>query len=224
MRDRLQVLTALQSQGVIPVFHHPDPEVCAGVIGACADGGAPCVEFTNRGDFAVEAFRQVSEHFARERPEVILGAGSIVDAPTAALFLAYGARFIVGPTLDPEVARLCNKRMVAYSPGCGTVGEIGQAQALGCEIVKLFPGACVGGPDFVRSILGPMPWSKLMPTGGVEATEASLKTWFGAGVVACGMGSNLIPKSLLETRDYGAISSRVRTAVELARSVRAGLP
>lgn len=218
------MLSALQSQGVIPVFHHPDPEVCTEVIDACADGGALCVEFTNRGDFAVEAFRQLSERFARERPEVILGAGSIVDAPTAALYLACGAGFIVGPTLDPEVARLCNKRMVAYSPGCGSASEIGQAQELGCDIVKLFPGASVGGPDFVRSVLGPMPWSKLMPTGGVEATEASLKAWFGAGVVACGMGSNLISTSLLETRDYAAISSRVRTAVELARDVRASLP
>lgn len=223
MRDRLEVLGALKSQGVIPVFHHPDASVCADVVSACADAGAPCIEFTNRGDFAVEVFRKVSERFASERPEVTLGVGSIVDAPTAALYLAYGARFVVGPTLNPEVARLCNRRQVAYSPGCGSATEISQAQELGCEIIKLFPGTAVGGPDFVRSVLGPMPWSKLMPTGGVEATQASLAAWFGAGVVACGMGSNLIPKSLLDAGDYKAISMRVREAVDLARRVRNGL-
>lgn len=224
MRDRITVLRALQSQGVVPVFYHPEAAVCAEVVNACAEAGAPCVEFTNRGDFAVEVFRSVSERLAKERPAVILGVGSIVDAPTAALYLAYGAHFVVGPTLNPEVARLCNRRQVAYSPGCGSASEISQAQELGCDIVKLFPGASVGGPEFVRSIRGPMPWSKLMPTGGVEATEASFRAWFGAGVVACGMGSNLISKSLLEARDYAGIAARVREAVQLASQVRAGLP
>jgi len=223
MRDRIEVLGDLQSQGVIPVFYHPDASVCADVVAACADGGAPCIEFTNRGDFAVEVFRKVSERFAKQRPEVTLGVGSIVDAPTAALYLAYGAQFVVGPTINPEIARLCNRRQVAYSPGCGSATEISQAQELGCDIVKLFPGSSVGGPEFVRNILGPMPWSKLMPTGGVEATEESFRAWFGAGVVACGLGSNLIPKPLLEARDYAAISLRVRAAVELARQVRTGL-
>jgi 2-dehydro-3-deoxyphosphogluconate aldolase/(4S)-4-hydroxy-2-oxoglutarate aldolase len=223
MKDRLTVLSALQGQGVIPVFHHPDPEVCGDVVAACADGGAPCVEFTNRGDFAVEVFRQVSQRFAGSRPQVTLGVGSIVEAPTAALYLAYGANFVVGPGLNPEVARLCNRRQVAYSPGCGSVSEIGEAQELGCEIVKLFPGSSVGGPEFVRNVLGPMPWTKLMPTGGVEATEESLRAWFGAGVVACGLGSNLISKALLEARDYAGIARRVRETVELARRVRASL-
>jgi 2-dehydro-3-deoxyphosphogluconate aldolase/(4S)-4-hydroxy-2-oxoglutarate aldolase len=223
MKDRLSVLLALQAQGVIPVFHHPDPQVCGDVIAACADGGSPCVEFTNRGDFAVEVFRQVSQRFARERPEVILGVGSIVEAPTAALYLAYGANFVVGPMLNPEVARLCNRRQVAYSPGCGSATEISQAQELGCEIVKLFPGASVGGPEFVRNILGPMPWTKLMPTGGVEATEESFRAWFGAGVVACGLGSNLISKALLDARDYAGIARRVRETVGLVRQVRSSL-
>ena len=223
MKDRLTVLAALQAQGVIPVFYHPDPEVCGEVIAACADGGAPCVEFTNRGDFAVEVFREVSLRFARSRQEVILGVGSIVEAPTAALYLAYGANFVVGPTLNPEVARLCNRRQVAYSPGCGSATEISQAQELGCEIVKLFPGASVGGPEFVRNVLGPMPWTKLMPTGGVEATEESFRAWFGAGVVACGLGSNLIGKAMLEARDYAGITRQVRETVALARRVRASL-
>ena len=213
----------MMAQGVIPVFHHPDAQVCRDVIRACADGGAPYVEFTNRGDFAVQVFAEAAQRFAKSDPAVTLGVGSIVDAPTAALYIAYGANFVVGPTLNPEVARLCNRRQIAYSPGCGSASEISQAQELGCEIVKLFPGSSVGGPDFVRNVLGPMPWTRLMPTGGVDSDEASLKAWFGAGIVACGMGSNLIPKALIEARDYAAITRRVRETVDRIRSIRDGL-
>ncbi|MBI1196371.1 MAG: bifunctional 4-hydroxy-2-oxoglutarate aldolase/2-dehydro-3-deoxy-phosphogluconate aldolase [Phenylobacterium sp.] len=221
-RDRLKTLSAMIDQGVVPVFYHPDPEVCAKVIQACADGGAKCVEFTNRGDFALDVFAEVTRHFAKADPSVVMGVGSVVDAPTAALYIANGANFVVGPMLNPEVARLCNRRMVPYSPGCGTVSEIGQAQELGCEIVKLFPGGAVGGPDFVKNLLGPMPWSKVMPTGGVDATEASLRPWFEAGIVACGIGSNLISKALLEAGDYAGIAARVRDTVETIRKIRGG--
>ena len=221
-RDRLQVLSAMMDQGVIPVFQHPDPKVCIGAIQACANGGAKCIEFTNRGDFAPAVFAEVAAHFARADPSVIMGVGSIVDAPTAALFLAYGANFVVGPVTNAEVARLCNRRMVAYSPGCATPSEISDAQELGCEIVKVFPGGSVGGPEFVKAVLGPMPWTKIMPTGGINADEASLKAWFGAGIVACGMGSGLIPADMLAAGDYEGIEARVRTTVQLIRTIRGG--
>ena len=217
-RDRLQVLSAMMDQGVIPVFQHPDPKVCIGAIQACANGGAKCIEFTNRGDFAPAVFAEVAAHFARADPSVIMGVGSIVDAPTAALFLAYGANFVVGPVTN--VARLCNRRMVAYSPGCATPSEISDAQELGCEIVKVFPGGSVGGPEFVKAVLGPMPWTKIMPTGGVDVTEASLRPWFEAGIVACGMGSNLVTKALLDAGDYAGIEARVRDTVQLIRTIR----
>jgi 2-dehydro-3-deoxyphosphogluconate aldolase/(4S)-4-hydroxy-2-oxoglutarate aldolase len=219
-RDRLKVLGAMIDQGVIPVFYHPDVEVCSNVIQACANGGAKCIEFTNRGDFAAHVFLEVTQHFAKADPSVVMGVGSIVDAPTAGLYIANGANFVVGPMTNPEVARLCNRRGVAYSPGCGTATEISAAQELGVEIVKVFPGS-VGGPDFVRSILGPMPWTKIMPTGGVEATEASLKAWFGAGIVACGIGSNLITKALLDAQDYAGIERRVADTVALIRKIKA---
>jgi 2-dehydro-3-deoxyphosphogluconate aldolase/(4S)-4-hydroxy-2-oxoglutarate aldolase len=218
-RDRLFVLNAMVDQGVIPVFYHPDPSVCVKVIQACADGGARCIEFTNRGDFAAEVFLEVTRHFAKADPSVIMGVGSIVDAPTAGLYLAHGANFVVGPVLNPDVAKVCNRRMVAYSPGCGTLSEIGQAHELGCEIVKLFPGGSIGA-DFVKAILGPMPWTKVMPTGGVDATEASLRPWFDAGIVACGMGSNLITKALLDAGDYAGLEARVRETVQLIKSIR----
>jgi len=221
--DRISVLVAMMDQAIIPVFYDPDPEVCRNVIKACSDGGAKCIEFTNRGDFAAHVFLEMARHFARVDPSAILGVGSVVDAPTAALYIANGARFVVGPLLNPEVARLCNRRGVPYSPGCGSATEIGEAQELGCEIVKVFPGASVGGPDFVRSVMAPMPWTRIMPTGGVEASEDSLRRWFGAGIVACGIGSNLITRELLQARDYAGIEARVREAIALARRIRAEL-
>ncbi|MBA3672076.1 MAG: bifunctional 4-hydroxy-2-oxoglutarate aldolase/2-dehydro-3-deoxy-phosphogluconate aldolase [Gemmatimonadaceae bacterium] len=218
--DRMSVLLAMMDQGVIPVFYHPDVETCKRVIQACANGGAKCIEFTNRGDFAAHAFLEVARHFASADPSVIMGVGSIVDAPTAGIYIANGARFVVGPLLNAEVARVCNRRGIPYSPGCGSATEIGDAQELGCEIVKVFPGSSVGGPDFVKSVMAPMPWTRIMPTGGVEATESSLRKWFGAGIVACGIGGNLITKELLDNKDYDGIEARVRDTIQLIRTIR----
>ena len=219
-KDRMTVLAAMMEQSIIPVFYDPDVEVCRNVIQACANGGAKCVEFTNRGDFAAHVFLEVTRHFASADPSVIMGVGSIVDAPTAAIYLANCARFVVGPLLNAEVARLCNRRGIPYSPGCGSATEIGDAQELGCEIVKVFPGASVGGPEFVRSVMAPMPWTRIMPTGGVEPTEDSLRKWFGAGIVACGVGSNLITKELLKAKDYAGIEAKVRDAIALTQRIK----
>ena len=219
-KDRLSVLLAMMDQGVIPVFYHPDVDVCKQVIQACANGGAKCIEFTNRGDFASHVFHELAWHFATADASVIMGVGSVVDAPTAGIYIANGAKFVVGPLLDADVARLCNRRGIPYSPGCGSATEIGDAQELGCEIVKVFPGSSVGGPEFVKSVLGPMPWTRIMPTGGVDASESSLRAWFGAGIVACGIGSNLVTKELLDRKDYDGIERKVRDTVQLIRTIR----
>ena len=219
-KDRISVLLAMMEQGVIPVFYHPDVDVCKKVIQACANGGAKCIEFTNRGDFASHVFLEISRYFATADPSVIMGVGSVLDAPTAGIYIANGAKFVVGPVLDAEVARVCNRRAIPYSPGCGSATEIANAYELGCEIVKVFPGAQVGGPEFVKAVLGPMPWARIMPTGGVEATEASLKAWFKAGIVACGIGSNLVTKELLDAKDYDGIERKVRETGQLIKSIR----
>jgi len=218
--DRMFVLSTMIDQGVIPVFYHPDAEVCKKVIQACADGGAKCVEFTNRGEFAAHVFYEVTRHFAKADPSVIMGVGSVVDAPTAGLYIANGAKFVVGPLTNVEVAKLCNRRKIPYSPGCGSATEIANAEELGCEIVKVFPGGSVGGPDFVKSILGPCPWTKIMPTGGVDCTEESLNQWFKAGVACVGIGSNLITKSLLDAKDYAGVERKVRETIALIRKIR----
>ena len=222
-KDRMAVLAAMMDQSIIPVFYHPDVELCKNVIQACANGGAKCIEFTNRGDFAAQAFLEVTQYFAKADPSVIMGVGSIVDAPTAAIFIANGAKFVVGPLLNADVAKVCNRRGVPYSPGCGSATEIGDAQELGVEIVKVFPGSSVGGPDFVKSVMGPMPWTRIMPTGGVEPTAESLRKWFAAGIVACGIGSNMITKKLLDAKDFKGIEDSVRKTLELVRSIKAEL-
>ena len=219
-KDRLAVLSAMIDQGVIPVFYHPDVEVCKNVIQACANGGAKCIEFTNRGDFAWHVFMEVTQHFQKADPSVIMGVGSIVDAPTAGLYIANGANFVVGPMTNAEVARLCNRRGIPYSPGAGSASEVSEAQELGCEIVKIFPGSSVGGPEFVSNIRGPMPWTKLMPTGGVDPTEESLTKWFKAGIVAAGMGSKLITKEMLAAKDYKGIEKKVADTIALIKKIR----
>ena len=219
-KDRMAVLTAMMEQGVIPVFYHPDAEVCINVIQACANGGAKCIEFTNRGDFASHVFYDVTRHFAKADPSVIMGVGSVVDAPTAGIYIANGARFVVGPVLNPDVAKVCNRRKIPYSPGCGSASEIGAAEELGVEIVKIFPGTQVGGPEFVKAVLGPMPWSRIMPTGGVDPTEESLTKWFGAGIVAAGIGSKLITADRLKAKDYAGIEQNVRETIALIKKIR----
>ena len=220
IKDRMAVLAALMDQGVIPVFYHPDPEICIRVIEACSAGGAKCIEFTNRGDYASYTFLDVARHFDKADPSVIMGVGSIVDAPTAGIYIANGAKFVVGPILNADVAKVCNRRKVPYSPGCGSASEISYAEELGCEIVKVFPGSQVGGPEFIKAVMGPMPWTRIMPTGGVDPDEASVKAWFGAGIVAAGMGSKLITKEMLDAQDYKGIENKVRDTVQLIKRVR----
>ncbi len=219
-KDRMTVLAAMMEQGVIPVFYHPDVEVCTNVIQACANGGAKCIEFTNRGDFASHVFLDVTRHFAKADKSVIMGVGSVVDAPTAGIYIANGANFVVGPVLNPDVAKVCNRRKIPYSPGCGSASEIGFAEELGVEIVKIFPGTQVGGPEFVKAVLGPMPWTKIMPTGGVDPTEESLTKWFGAGIVAAGIGSKLITSESLKAKDYAGIETKVRETIALIKKIR----
>jgi 2-dehydro-3-deoxyphosphogluconate aldolase/(4S)-4-hydroxy-2-oxoglutarate aldolase len=217
----MQVLNAIHEVGLVPVFYHPDREVVKEVARACLDGGVRLLEFTNRGDSAWRVFEELEAFCARELPRMITGVGSVVDAGTATLYVNCGANFVVGPILNEEVARACNRRKVPYAPGCGSASEISRAEELGSEIVKIFPGKEVGGPGFVKAVRGPMPWVSIMPTGGVELSEESLGAWFAAGVAAVGMGSNLITAELLKKKDYAGVAANVRRARAIIEKVRA---
>jgi 2-dehydro-3-deoxyphosphogluconate aldolase/(4S)-4-hydroxy-2-oxoglutarate aldolase len=220
--SRLKVLNTVMELGLVPIFYNPDLDVAKPIVVACRAGGARVVEFTNRGDFAFQVFTALAQHVAAAEPDVILGVGSVMDAPTAAMYISAGANFVVSPVLNPEVARLCNRRKIAHMPGCGSASEISQAEELGVEIVKVFPGAAVGGPGFVKAMLGPCPWTSIMPTGGVDATEESIRAWFEAGAACVGMGSKLITKPLVAAGDFDAISKKVAQVLAWIRNCREG--
>ena len=206
--------------GIVPVFYHSDIEIAKQVVKACYEGGIRAFEFTNRGDFAHEVFADLVKWADTECPELILGIGSIVDPATAALYIQLGTNFVVGPLLNPEIFKICNRRQIAYSPGCSSTSEVGDAQELGAEIVKVFPGGNVGGPSFVKNIKGPMPWSKIMVTGGVEPTKESLSSWFKAGVTCVGIGSNLFPKDVIESGSWNKISQLCKESLSIVKTVK----
>jgi 2-dehydro-3-deoxyphosphogluconate aldolase / (4S)-4-hydroxy-2-oxoglutarate aldolase len=218
--SRLYVLNTMVDTGLVPIFYHASAETARSIARACAAGGCNVLEFTNRGDFAPEVFKELSRYLLAQHPDIVLGVGSVMDAPTAALYIAYGANFVVSPILNPEVARLCNRRKIAYMPGCGSVSEISAAEELGVEIVKIFPGSAVGGPAFVKAVSGPCPWTSIMPTGGVSATQESIQAWFEAGAVCVGMGSRLIRKDLVAAQDWEGIAHMVRQVLRWIRQAR----
>jgi len=218
--SRLKTLTRMKEIGLVPVFYNADFEIAKAIVNACFIGGAAVVEFTNRGDRAIDVFRELTAWRDQKLPELILGTGSIIDAPTAALYIAEGSDFIFGPVLDEEVAKVCNAHKVPYCPGCGSVTEIHKAHLLGVEICKIFPGAEVGGSAFVKAVREPCPWTEIMPTGGVSPTRESLTDWFSAGTACVGIGSQLITKELVAAKDYAAIQKKVSEVIELIKEIR----
>ena len=217
--SKMQVMAAMKETGMVPVFFNKDVEICKNVIKACYEGGVRVFEFTNRGDFAHEIFGELVKWADKACPEMILGAGTVVDAGTASLYLQLGANFVVGPLFNPEIAKICNRRLVAYTPGCGSVSEVGAAQEVGCDLCKVFPGDVLG-PKLVKGLMAPMPWSKLMVTGGVEPTEENLTAWFKAGVFCVGMGSKLFPKDKVEAEDWTYVTEKCREALGYIAALR----
>ncbi len=219
--ERLTVYRTMLDVGLVPLFYHPSLELAKRVLAVCADEGARVVEFTNRGDRAWQVFTELADWASQTYPEVILGVGSVLDAATASMYMGSGAAFVVSPILSEEAAIACNRRKVAYLPGCGSVTEISRAEELGAEIVKLFPAGQLGGPGFVKSVRGPMPWTRIMPTGGVELTESSITEWLRAGAACLGMGSQLITSKMLDANDFEGVRGHVHQALTWVKAARA---
>ena len=217
---RIEVYQKLGEQGVIPLLYHPDVEILKAILKACYKGGIRSFEFTNRGDFAHEVFSDLNKWVIRELPEMILGVVSVIDAGTASIYMQLGANFIVSPVLSEEMARVCNRRKVAWMPGCGSASEISKAEELGAEIVKVFPGTSVGGPGFVKTFLGPSPWSLIMPTGGVEPTEENLGAWFKSGAYCVGMGSQMITTEIIKKQEYDLLTLKCKEVIEMIARIR----
>ena len=214
---RIEVINKILETGIVPIFYHKDPDICRNVIKACYQGGIRVFEFTNRGDYAHEVFCDLNKWAEKELPDLIMGTGSVIDAATSALYIQLGSNFIVSPILNPDMAKVCNRRKILWSPGCGSASEISNAEELGAEIIKIFPGSSVGGPEFIKAMKAPCPWTSLMPTGGVEPTEENLKAWFEAGAVCVGMGSKLITKDILKDKDWKKLTELTASAMKIVR-------
>ena len=216
---RIEVAQKMKETGLVPLFYHSDIEISKEIVKACYDGGARLLEFTTRGDFAFEIFSELNKYIIAELPGMILGVGSVTDAAAASFYLQMGANFIVTPVFRKDIAEVCNRRKVLWSPGCGSLTEIATAEEMGCEIVKLFPGD-IYGPEFVKGVKGPQPWTSIMPTGGVEPTEESLTKWFKAGVTCVGIGSKLIYKNESGQFDYEGIKALTASCVETIKKLK----
>ncbi|MBN1184820.1 MAG: bifunctional 4-hydroxy-2-oxoglutarate aldolase/2-dehydro-3-deoxy-phosphogluconate aldolase [Bacteroidales bacterium] len=218
--SRIEVALKMKETGIVPVFYNPDIDICKKVLKACYEGGVRVFEFTNRGDFAHEVFAELVKFAAKELPDMIMGVGSVIDPGTTSLYIQLGANFIVSPLLNEDMAKVCNRRKVSWSPGCGSVSEISKAEELGAEVVKIFPGSQVGGPKFVAAVKGPMPWSNIMPTGGVDTSEDNLTAWFNAGAYCVGMGSQLVTKDIIMDGNYDKLREDVAKAIALVKKIR----
>jgi len=214
--SRIEVYGAMHRTGMVPVFYNPSIDICIGTVKACYAGGVRVFEFTNRGDGAVDVFRELLAYVRAECPQLKLLVGSVTDSATVALYISLGADGIVSPILDCDTASVCNSRKIAWIPGCGTLSEIDRAHRLGAEVVKIFPAEAVGGPKFVKAVLAPMPWCSIMPTGGVEPTRENLAAWFSAGVFTVGMGSKLFPSG----NDFELLEKRCKETMSIISELR----
>ena len=219
--SKLEVLNEVLDKGLMPLFFNSDLEISSNIVDACVKGGVRTIEFTNRGDHAWEVFSALEKKLSAENSPVILGIGTVDDAPTAAMYIGSGANFIVGPTFNEEVARLCNRRKIPYFPGCASVNEIANAEEWGVDVCKVFPGGTSGGPAFLKAVHGPRPRSLLMPTGGVEPEKTNVTEWVKAGAVCVGMGSKLISKKRISEGDYEAITRDIQQSLEWIKEARA---
>lgn len=217
--DKMAVLAKMAEAPVVPVFYSGDVATAKNVVRACYEGGVRVFEFTNRGDFAHEVFGELVRYAASECPGLALGVGSVVDPATASLYIQLGACFVVGPLFNPAIAPVCNRRLIPYIPGCGTVSEVGAAQELGCDVCKVFPGDVLG-TEFVKGLLAPMPWTRLMVTGGVAPTADNLTGWAKAGVYCVGMGSKLFPKEKIAAGDWAYISDLCARSISCMKAAK----
>jgi 2-dehydro-3-deoxyphosphogluconate aldolase/(4S)-4-hydroxy-2-oxoglutarate aldolase len=214
-----EIAARLAAQKVLPLFNCGDAATAMGVLEALHAGGIRIVEFTNRSAGALDVFRVMAAEASTRFPDMLLGAGTIIDVAQAEAFHKAGAAFLVAPSLDEEVGAYCARHGIAWCPGTGTVTEMIRAHRLGAAVIKVFPADTLGGPAFIKGVRGPCAWLKLMPSGGVTLDEANLKAWFAAGVHCVGMGSHLVDAATLSERRFDDLADRTRRLVELLGKV-----
>jgi 2-dehydro-3-deoxyphosphogluconate aldolase / (4S)-4-hydroxy-2-oxoglutarate aldolase len=219
MDQKTEILELIKTQGVLPLFFYKDTEVSIDVLRALYQSGIRTVEYTNRGEAALNNFRKMRSVLDSELKGMYLGVGTIKNAEAAQAFIDAGADYIISPGLVEDAARVADANKMLWVPGCMTPSEIIRAEQLGAKLVKLFPGNILG-PSFLSAIKELFPNLLFMPTGGVEVEKENLSGWFKAGVCAVGMGSKLITKSALENKDYERIKTETRKTLQLISEVR----
>ena len=217
--SRIQVINKMMELRMIHLFYHSDFQVAKNILQACYNGGARLIEITNRGDFAIEVFSKLIKFASKELPGMIVGIGSVSDSAAASQYMLLGANFVVTPVLREDIAIVCNRRKVLWIPGCGSLSEIAKAEEMGCEFIKLFPGN-VYGPDFIKSVKAPHPWSSIMPTGGVSIEQSNLLGWFKAGADCVGLGSKLISKEILINQDFKKLEKNVLDTLQFIQKIK----
>ena len=217
--SRIQVINKMIELRMVPLFYNSDFQVAKNILQACYNGGARLIEFTNRGDFAIEVFSKLIKFASKELPGMIVGIGSVTDSAAASQYMLLGANFVVTPVLREDIAIVCNRRKVLWIPGCGSLTEIAKAEEMGCEFIKLFPGN-VYGPDFIKSVKAPQPWSSIMPTGGVSIEQSNLLGWFKAGADCVGLGSKLISEEILINQDFKKLEKNVLDTIRFIQKIK----
>ena len=186
MLKKSKILKKITDIGIVAVVRSETIEEGIRISKACVEGGIPAIEVTYTVPGATEVIKALKEQFTSE--ELVIGAGTVLDAATARIAILAGSEFIVSPAFDEETAKLCNLYQVPYMPGCMTITEITKAMQYGADIVKLFPGSAFG-PSFIKAVKAPLPQANIMPTGGVSLEN--IDEWFKNGVVAVGAGGKL---------------------------------
>jgi 2-dehydro-3-deoxyphosphogluconate aldolase/(4S)-4-hydroxy-2-oxoglutarate aldolase len=219
MSQTKKIADAIIAQGILPLYFNPSEEVSLEVLKAIYRAGIKAVEYTNRGEAALSNFKKMVALRNADMPGLLLGVGTIKNMQHAKDYLSAGANFLVSPGFVPDVAAHCVANDIFYAPGCMTPTEIIAAENAGIGFIKLFPGNMLG-PEFLSGIKDIFPKLLFMPTGGVDTTRENIEGWYKAGVCAVGMGSKLISKKLMETKDYATIEEETRKVLDLIATIK----
>src|SRR5437868_8115986 len=206
----------IMQQGILPLFYHVDEKVSIEVVKALYNAGIRAIEYTNRGENALDNFAAIKKYAEENLPGLECGVGTVKTRQDAINYIRAGADFIVCPVINPEVGELTHSAGLLWIPGCMTTTEVNLAEMNGANFVKIFPGSVVG-PAMISSILELFPKVSFMPTGGVELNEDNLHSWFNAGAAAVGMGSRLITKNILDNKLYEKLGADTANALNLVR-------
>ena len=217
--NKLQTLNYISENKVVPVFYNSDVDTSINVMKSFIKGELKFLSLQIV-EILLLKYLMTRKILSKNLPDMILGAGSISDETMANMYISSGSNFIVGPLTNENVAIACNRKKIPYMPGCLTPSEISKAEELGCDVVKVFPADSVDGPSFIKSVLAPMPWSWIMPTGGVDMEEEGLKNWLGSGVFSVGMGSKLFTNEIIKNRDWGLLESQCKKLVETINRIK----